>query len=69
MKTYIVHKVALKSREEEEQMYQEDRSPEHSKITPEASVHAGVSPHLRVWVTVSLCVLVSNFVSKAVLAM
>lgn len=27
MKTYIVHKVALKPREEKEQMYQEDRSP------------------------------------------
>lgn len=44
MKTYIVHKVALKSREEKEQMYQEDRSPKQSEITPEASVHAGASP-------------------------
>lgn len=52
MKTYIVHKVALKSREEKEQMYQEDRpppttattTPKQSEITPEAWVHAGASP-------------------------
>lgn len=44
MKGYIVHKVALQSKDEKEQMYQEDISPKQSEITPETSVHAGVPP-------------------------
>lgn len=39
MKTYIVHKVALTSREEEEQMYEEDGSCKQRRL-----FHAGASP-------------------------
>lgn len=43
IKGYTVHKAALESNDEKEQMYQEDRSPKQSEITPETSFHAGVS--------------------------
>lgn len=44
MNWYNVLKVALQSKEEKEQMYQEDRSPKQSEVTPETSVNAGESP-------------------------